>query len=112
MLKTLEDIAHYFKTTTTPYYFISPTSFNVLGLDKWVPSLRYITYIDTFDNSHPNILVPSQTGSPVFNHLEEINTYLLGHKEVYDVLISEKIPPHIIFVKHWGFLLRYRRITS
>jgi len=98
VLKTFEEVITHFKTTTTPYYFVSPTSFNLIGLDTWIPTLRYITFIDTFDKHHPHVMIPSRTETPVFNHLEEINEYLLGHKEIVDHLLAEKITPHILFL--------------
>jgi len=85
-LTSLEDIKHYWANNTSPIYFVSPTTFNLMDLDRWVNNLNYIAYIDTFDGQYPNIFVPSRSVSPTFEHLEEINLYLLGHKEVYDRL--------------------------
>lgn len=81
-LKTLEDITAYWKTNTTPYYFVSPTPFNLLGMEHWVQNFHFISLMDTFDGRCPQLISPSHTATPVFNHLEEINAYLLGHKEI------------------------------
>ncbi len=83
-LTSLEEIKAYWANNTEPIYFVSPTTFNLMDLDRWVNNLTYIAYIDTFDGKHPNVFVPSRSVTPTFEHLEEINLYLLGHKEVYE----------------------------
>lgn len=98
MLKSFDDVKQYFRDLKTPIYFVSPTSFNLLGLDQWIPSLKYINFIDTYDGKNPNSYIPTQSGTPVFNHLEEINTYLLGHKECFDLIAAQTIKPQIIFL--------------
>lgn len=85
-LTSLEEIKNYWANNTVPIYFVSPTTFNLMDLDRWVNNLNYIAYIDTFDGHHQNVFVPSRSVSPTFEHLEEINLYLLGHKEVYEHL--------------------------
>jgi hypothetical protein len=83
-LTSLEEIKHYWANNTDPIYFVSPTTFNLMDLDRWVNNLTYIAYVDTFDGQHPKVFVPSRSVTPTFEHLEEINLYLLGHKEVYE----------------------------
>jgi hypothetical protein len=90
-LTSLEEIKAYWANNTEPIYFVSPTTFNLMDLDRWVNNLTYIAYIDTFDGKHPNVFVPSRSVTPTFEHLEEINLYLLGHKEVYEK-IKENSP--------------------
>ena len=36
MLRSLSDIYQYFRENTSPVYFISPTSYNLLGIDEWI----------------------------------------------------------------------------
>ena len=36
MLRGTSDLRGYFRTNRTPIYFISPTAFNLLGIDRWV----------------------------------------------------------------------------
>ena len=40
------------RENTTPIYFVSPTPYNLLGIDEWVGGFRYITYFDSFDGAH------------------------------------------------------------
>ncbi len=83
MLTTLDDIRIFWKTNQTPLYFISPTLFNLIGLDQWVGGLRYITFIDTFSGKHPHALLPTEE-CPIsaFKNMEEINEYLLSQDSV------------------------------
>ena len=42
-------------------------------------------YIDCYDGRHPNTLVPSPgAANPTSSRIEDINNYLLQHKEVID----------------------------
>ncbi|HTG47186.1 MAG TPA: biotin carboxylase [Actinomycetota bacterium] len=81
-------IRRFFRTNRTPVYFVSATAFNLLGIDRWVPSLRYINYYDSFDGWHPNVFVPKEQTPRSFASIEEIVNYLLGHKEVADLVAS------------------------
>ena len=67
---------------------MSATAFNLLGIDRWVPQLRYINYYDSFDGWHPNVFVPKEQTPRPFASIEEIVNYLLGHKEVADLVAS------------------------
>ena len=35
-----------------PLYFISPTPFNLLGIDRWIRNFVYLTYFDSFEGTH------------------------------------------------------------
>ena len=85
-LKGISDIRRYFYRNTVPTYFISATNFNLLGMDEWVRNFKFINYIDCFDGLHPNVVTPSQQTDQVFNSIEEINNYLLEHKEIADYI--------------------------
>ena len=45
-LNSITDIKDFFKSNTTPIYFISATNFNLLGIDEWVNNFKYISHID------------------------------------------------------------------
>ncbi len=61
-LRGLSEIFAFFRHNQTPIYFLSPTSFNLLGLDRWVNGFEYINYFDSFDGQHPKVLVPREHG--------------------------------------------------
>lgn len=88
VLKGMSDIRRYFHTNNTPIFFISPTNFNLLGMDEWAKNFRFICYIDCYDGRHPNTFVPSKIPHPEFESLEDINNYLLQNKEVQDYIQS------------------------
>ena len=83
-LKNISEIRRYFHTNQNPIYFVSATNFNLLGLDEWVKNFKYICYIDCFDGQHPNVMIPSEVPHDEFQSIEDINNYLLQHKEVID----------------------------
>jgi biotin carboxylase len=84
MLRGMSDLRGYFRTNRTPIYFISPTAFNVLGVDRWVRGFEYVNYYDSFAGTHPNVFVPRERPYRDFESIEDINNYLLSHKEVLD----------------------------
>lgn len=80
----LSDVYRFARSNRTPVYFVSPTPYNILGIDQWLGSFEYISYFDTFDGQHPHVFVPQHDGPREFESFESVNTYLLGHKEVVD----------------------------
>jgi biotin carboxylase len=81
-------IRNFFRTNETPIYFVSATAFNLLGIDRWVRNFRFVNYYDSFDGTHPNVFVPSEQTPRAFESIEEIVNYLLGHKEVADLVAA------------------------
>jgi biotin carboxylase len=82
----MADIRAFFRTNETPIHFVSPTAFNLLGLDRWVRNFFYVNYYDSFQGHHPRVFVPRERPPREFQSIEEICNYLLGHKEVVDFL--------------------------
>jgi len=79
-------IRHFFRTNETPVYFVSATAFNLLGIDRWVRNFKFLNYYDSFDGWHPNVFVPQEQTPRAFESIEEIVNYLLGHKEIGDLV--------------------------
>ncbi|MGF1571509.1 MAG: biotin carboxylase [Sumerlaeia bacterium] len=84
VLKGMSDIRRYFYRNETPYYFISGTNFNLMNMDEWVGNFHYISYIDCFDKGHSKVFSPSEIPHDTFTGIEDINNYLLSHKETID----------------------------
>jgi D-alanine-D-alanine ligase-like ATP-grasp enzyme len=82
----ISDIRRHFHRNEAPIFFISATPFNLIGLDEWVRHFHFINYIDCFDGQHPHVFVPSEIPHRPFTSIEDINNYLLGHKEVIDYI--------------------------
>jgi len=83
-LRGVSEIRRFFRTNEAPVYFVSATAFNLLGIDRWVRSFRFINYYDSFDGHHPHVFFPKEREPRAFGSIEEIVNYLLGHKEVVD----------------------------
>ena len=83
-LRGIPEIRRFFRTNETPVYFVSATAFNLLGIDRWVRTFRFVNYFDSFDGHHPHVFVPTEREPRAFTSIEEIVNYLLGHKEVVD----------------------------
>lgn len=82
VLHGVSDIRRFFRTNETPISFVSATAFNLLGLDRWVRRLEYVSYYDSFDGRHPHVFAPHHESAPAFESIEQICNYLLGHEEV------------------------------
>jgi hypothetical protein len=97
-LKNISEIRRFFHRNETPVYFVSATNFNLLGLDEWVRNFKYINYIDCYDGRHPNVFTPSEQPHAEFQSIEDINNYLLSHKEVIDVVKRRGGKPKFVFL--------------
>ena len=90
-LRGIPDIRRFFYKNDTPIYFISATNFNLLGADEWIRGFKFITYIECFDGQHPNVFSPTEEmPHEEFESIEDINNYLLEHKEVTDFIKKHK----------------------
>lgn len=90
-LRGLSDIRRFFYRNEVPIYFISATNFNLLGADEWIKGFKFITYIECFNGLHPNVFSPEEeVPHDEFESIEDINNYLLEHKEVVDYIKSRK----------------------
>jgi len=88
VLKNLSDVRRHFYRNDRPVLFFSATCFNLIGMDEWVRGFRFVNYIDCFDGHHPNIIAPPETAHRPFTSIEDINNYLLEHKDVVDYVRS------------------------
>ena len=96
-LTSLTDIYAFFRQNQTPITFLSPTPYNLLGLGRWINKFEYINFFDSFDGSHPKISVPREHGPHEFRSIEDVNNYLLRHKEVRSRL-KERGPGYLLLV--------------
>lgn len=87
ILNGISDIRRFFYRNEIPIYFISATNFNLLGTDEWIKGFKFICYIECFDGLHPNVFSPKEElPHEEFQSIEDINNYLLEHKEVVDYI--------------------------
>jgi hypothetical protein len=97
-LKNISEIRRYFHRNEEPIYFVSATNFNLLGLDEWVRNFKYINYLDCYDGRHPNVFCPAEMPHDEFQSIEDINNYLLQHKEVIDYTEGRGGKPKLVFL--------------
>ena len=98
VLNNISEIRRHFHRNEDPIYFVSATNFNLLGLDEWSKNFKYISYIDCYDGRHPNTFVPAEAPHAEFQSIEEINNYLLQHKEVVDLVKRRGGKPKFVFL--------------
>jgi len=94
----ISDIRRFFCRNETPIFFISATNFNLVGIDDWIRNFKFISYIDCYDGRHPNTIVPGAIPHQEFASLEDLNNYLLEHKEVIDYIASRGGSPKGCFL--------------
>lgn len=87
-ITSIADVRRHFLNNKEPIYFISATNFNLLGIGDWVGNFRHINYIDCFEGRQRNVFVPREKFPRDFESIEDINNYLLEHKEVIDFIQS------------------------
>jgi biotin carboxylase len=97
-LRGISEIRAFFRTNRTPVYFVSPTAFNLLGIDRWLRNFFYVNYFDSFEGTHPRVFVPKELPYREFESMEDICNYLLGHKEVLDRFASAGDAGKCVFV--------------
>src|SRR5262245_5693309 len=83
-LQGRSDILAFLRRNQRPLYYISTSTFNVLGADEWVHNLSFINTIDSFDGRHPRVFVAPSAPSLNLPGIEAANNYLLGHPAVAD----------------------------
>jgi len=101
-LKGISEIRTFFRTNEQPIFFVGPTAFNLLGIDRWVRGFEYIVYYDSWDGAHPRVFTPTSKPFVEFTSSEEINNYLLLDAEVRSFIESRcalhKVRPMVAMV--------------
>src|SRR6476469_3980491 len=92
-LKTISEIRSFFRTNTRPIFFVGPTAFNLLGIDRWVRNFGYLVYYDSWDGAHPRVFTPKNKPFVEFESSEQINNYLLRDPEVQAHVASRVVSP-------------------
>ena len=97
-LDGIAEIRTFFRTNTQPIYFVGPTAFNLLGIDRWVRNFQYIAYYDSWDGAHPRVFSPKNKPYVEFESSEQINNYLLRDPEVQQYLSRRGGTPMVAMV--------------
>ena len=97
-LNGIAEIRTFFRTNQQPIYFVGPTAFNLLGIDRWVRNFQYIAYYDSWDGQHPRVFTPENRPYVEFESSEQINNYLLRDPEVREYLQRRGGTPMVAMV--------------
>jgi D-alanine-D-alanine ligase-like ATP-grasp enzyme len=97
-LSGMSDLRRYFRQNRRPIFFIGATDFNLAGMDQWISEFRHICYIDSYDGRHPNVYVPKAADHDEFHSIEDVNNYLLGHKDVIRFISARGGDPVAVFL--------------
>jgi hypothetical protein len=81
-LRTISEVRSFFRTNARPIFFVGPTAFNLLGIDRWVRNFRYLVCYDSWDGVHPRVFSPKNKPFVEFESSEQINNYLPRDPEV------------------------------
>jgi biotin carboxylase len=85
-LHGISDVRAFFHTNTVPLYFISPTPFNLLGIDRWVRNFFYLTYFDSFEANHSRVFVPRRRDRIDFDSMGDVCNHLLRDSETLEFI--------------------------
>jgi hypothetical protein len=97
-LRGISQIRGFLRTNPQPVYFVSPTAFNLLGIDRWVRSFFYVNWMDSFDGNHPRVFVPSDRAGYEFTSMEDVCNALVAHPEVKAWSQRHGSRPRVCFV--------------
>ena len=86
MLNGISDVRAFFHTNAVPLYFISPTPFNLLGIDRWVRNFFYLTYFDSFEGNHSRVFVPRRRDRIDFDSMGDVCNHLLRDSETLEFI--------------------------
>lgn len=89
-LNSIADIKQYFAENSIPYYFISATNFNLMGMHDWVRGWQNINLVDCFDGRHPQVMIVADDHARVFENIEEINQYLLNSDKARSLFADQQ----------------------
>ena len=86
VLNGISDVRAFFHTNAVPLYFISPTPFNLLGIDRWVRNFFYLTYFDSFEGVHSRVFVPRRRDRRDFDSMGDVCNHLLSDPETLEFI--------------------------
>jgi biotin carboxylase len=97
-LRGVSEARAFLRTNETPVFFVSPTAFNLMGIDRWVRNFFYVSYYDSFAGGHPRVFVPTDRSRRDFASIEDINNHLLRDPEVREWIRSHGPGGKVAFV--------------
>jgi hypothetical protein len=91
-------IRHFFHHNHIPLYYVSTSTFNLLGAEAWINNLTFINTINSFDGRHPHIFVPDDALAHGLHGIAAANNYLLQHQAVADYVHQRRPDGAVLFL--------------
>lgn len=63
-VSSLAEVAARLATNTQPVFYVSRTATHLIGVEKFVPGLSFITLVDSWNGAHPSVFVPNNVPTP------------------------------------------------
>lgn len=92
-LRTLQDIINYLHGSKQSIFYVSRSATNLLGVDRWISGLHYVTLIDSWDGQHERAFTPRTPLLPPRGNIQVVK-WLLRNREV-QAYIAKNTPPGI-----------------
>jgi hypothetical protein len=99
-LQTDADVRRFFRENEAPIYYVSTTTFNLLGAEEWVGGLSFLNAVDSFDGRHPNVFLPDGLPPACLGSFEACNNALLSHPAVADYVRARGPGGKVLFLMY------------
>src|SRR5580700_774445 len=81
-----QDIFDFFRENRKPLFYVSTSTYNILGSDDWIGNLRFINSIDSFSGRHPRVFAAIPEPGLIPPTIEAANNFLLTDPSVIESL--------------------------
>lgn len=96
---TLAEVRDELATSTQPVFYVSRTATHLLGVERYVPGLRFVTLVDSWEGEHPAVFVPGNIPNPAPRGNVNVVNWLLRNPVVREYIAGHtpagKVP-HIM----------------
>ena len=83
-LNGAKDILDFFRGYQEPLFYVSTSTYNILGAEQWIGSLNFINSLDSFDGHHPRIFTSVPPPGVTPDGITGATNYLLAQPSVAD----------------------------
>lgn len=88
-LTSPEQIVEYLRASPQPFFYVSRSATNLVGIDRWVSGFHYVTLSDSWDGAHPHSFSPSNVPSIEPRGNINIVNWLLRNDQVQRYIAEE-----------------------
>lgn len=91
-LTSADEIREFLKSSQQPFFYISRSATNLLGVDRWVGGFRYVVLHDSWDGERANVFSPSNVPSIEPRGNINVANWLLNNDQVQQYIASQTPP--------------------